>query len=80
MCAWCSGRSEEGIGSPGTGVPDSCEPPRGCWAFPLEEQSMFFTALPSSSPLFVAATWLLVPYTLSFVLRNLVFPKLTGLI
>lgn len=30
-CAWCSGRSEEGIRSPETGYPDAFEPPCGCW-------------------------------------------------
>jgi hypothetical protein len=29
-------RSEEGIGSPGTGVIDGCESPCGCWELSLE--------------------------------------------
>jgi hypothetical protein len=31
----CLLRPEEGIGGPGTGVTDSCEPPRGCWEMNL---------------------------------------------
>ena len=44
----------EGVGSPGTGVTDSCELPYGCWELNsgfLEEQPVLFTAEPSlSSP------------------------------
>lgn len=29
--AWCPQRSENGVGSPGTKVTDSCEVPYGCW-------------------------------------------------
>lgn len=41
MCAWCSRRPEESIGSPGTRVTHNCELPHKCWDFnldPLEEQ------------------------------------------
>lgn len=34
MCAWCPQRSEESVGSPGTGVMGSyksCKAPCGCW-------------------------------------------------
>ena len=44
---------EEGIGSPGTGVTDGCEPPCGCWeqsSCPLEEQQMVLIAEPSLQP------------------------------
>lgn len=45
MSAWCPKRPEEGIGFPGTGVKDDCEPPFGCWTLNpsfLPEQ-VFFT-------------------------------------
>lgn len=32
-CVQCPWRSEEGLGYPGTGVIDGCEPPCGCWKF-----------------------------------------------
>lgn len=38
---WYPQRPEENIRSPGPGVPDTCEPPGGCWILklgPLEEQ------------------------------------------
>ena len=50
VCAWCLWWPEEGIGSPGTGVTDSCELPCGCWELnpgPLEEQSVLLTTGPS---------------------------------
>ena len=31
ICGWCSLRSEESVGSLGTGVMGVCEPPCGCW-------------------------------------------------
>jgi hypothetical protein len=41
----------EGMRSPGTGVADNCEPPRGCRELilpdPLEEQSVLLTTKPS---------------------------------
>ena len=43
----------EGVGSPGTGVTGSCEPPCGRWELnldPLEEQSVLLTAEPSLQP------------------------------
>nr|XP_042133715.1 A disintegrin and metalloproteinase with thrombospondin motifs 17-like [Peromyscus maniculatus bairdii] len=46
-------RTEEGIGSPGTGVIDSCESPCGCWELdvdPLEEQPMLLTIKLSLQP------------------------------
>ena len=42
----CSRRPKEGTESPGTGVPDGCEPPYGFWELnlsPLEEQQVFLT-------------------------------------
>ena len=42
----CLVRPEGGDRSPGTGVTDSCEPPRGCWELnpgPLEEQPVLLT-------------------------------------
>ena len=44
----------ESVGSPGTGVTDSCELPCGYWELnlgPLEEQLEFLTAEPSLQPL-----------------------------
>lgn len=40
---WCLWRSEEGVGSSGTGITDVCELPFGCWELipgPLEEESV----------------------------------------
>lgn len=31
VCICCQWKSEEGVGSPGTGVVDDCELPCGCW-------------------------------------------------
>lgn len=36
--AWCCWGPEEGVGSPETGVKDSCEMPRGCWELNLSPQ------------------------------------------
>ena len=50
---WCLCRSEEGIGFPGTGVADGCEPLCGCWESnlgPLEEQQVLLTTELSPSP------------------------------
>ena len=33
---YCPGRSEEGIGSPGTGITDRCTLPSGCWELKLD--------------------------------------------
>lgn len=30
LYAWCTGKPEDGMESPRTGVADSCEVPRGC--------------------------------------------------
>lgn len=45
LCVQCAflvpGRPEEGAGSLGAGVVDTCEPPHGCWELdlgPLQEQ------------------------------------------
>ena len=46
----CPQRPEEGAGSPGARVTDSCEPPCGGWELnpgPLEEQPVFLTTEPS---------------------------------
>jgi hypothetical protein len=48
MCAW--GRSEEGIGSSGTGIMNGCKPPAGYWESnpgPPQEQHMILTTKPS---------------------------------
>ena len=45
----------EDVGSPGTGVADSCELPCGCWVLnpsPLQEQPVLLTTEPSHQPLF----------------------------
>ena len=44
VCAWCLWRSEEGIGSPETGVTDDCEPP---YPGPLEELQVLLMGEPS---------------------------------
>ena len=47
--------AEDGIGSTGTGIPDPCEPPHGCWESslsPLEEEPELIFALPSHQPHF----------------------------
>ena len=44
MCAWCLRTG--GVGSPGTGVAGSCEPPFGCRESntgPLEEEPVLLT-------------------------------------
>ena len=48
--AWCLQRSEEGVGSPRTGVIDGCEPPCRCQELNsglLEEQPVLLTTKPS---------------------------------
>jgi hypothetical protein len=43
MCTWRPRRSDEGIGSPGTGVTNGCEPSCGCRELnqgPLQEQEV----------------------------------------
>lgn len=45
--AWCPWRPAGGVGSPGTGITGSCEPPCGCpeWnASPLQRHQELFTA------------------------------------
>ena len=47
-------RPEEGVGSPGTGITDGCEPPCGCWESnpgPLEEQPVLLPTADLSSPI-----------------------------
>ena len=42
-------RSEEGVGSPRTGVIDGCEPPNGYWVLnldPLQEMVLFVSCSP----------------------------------
>jgi hypothetical protein len=46
-------RSEEEVGSPGSGVKDKCEPSCGCWELnpgPLEEQTVLLAAEASLQP------------------------------
>jgi E3 ubiquitin-protein ligase NEDD4 len=50
---WYLQRPEEGLGSPGTGDVEDCEPPCGCWDLnsgPSEDQSVLLTAEPSLQP------------------------------
>lgn len=49
VCAQHPQRSEEALGSSGTGTTGSCEPPRGSWELnpdPLREQQMLSTPEP----------------------------------
>lgn len=48
--AWCSLRSEEGIGCPETGVTDGSESLCGCWESNLEDQPVVLTGDRSLSP------------------------------
>jgi E3 ubiquitin-protein ligase NEDD4 len=53
MHTWCLWRPEEGVGSPGIGVTDSCELPCGCWELnsgPLKKQPVLLTTEPSLNP------------------------------
>ena len=53
MHAWCFWKPEEGIGSPGAGVTNGCEPPCGCWESnlgPPGEQPVLLTAVLSLQP------------------------------
>ena len=46
----CPQRPEEGVRSPGTGITEGCELPRGYWELnlgPLEEQPVYLTTEPS---------------------------------
>lgn len=50
LCTMCGCR----FGSPGTGIPEGCEPLCGCWELkphPLEEQLAILTPEPSLQPL-----------------------------
>jgi hypothetical protein len=50
---WCLRKPEKGIGSPGTGATDDCEPSCGCQKssmHPLEEQPVLLTMSHLSSP------------------------------
>lgn len=49
----CPQRPEQGIGSPDTGVTDTCELPHGCWESNLgspQEQHMLSTTSPHLQP------------------------------
>lgn len=49
-CVQCPWRPEKGIGFPGTGVLDGCEPPCGYWepnSDPMLEQPVILTTEPS---------------------------------
>lgn len=49
ICITCIQCTEEGVGSPETGVTDDCEPLCGCRELnlsPLEEQAVLLTAEP----------------------------------
>jgi hypothetical protein len=46
LYAWSVQRTEEDIGSPGTGVTGGCEPLFGCWESnlgPVQEKQVFLT-------------------------------------
>lgn len=46
---FCLDKTEDGGGSPGSDVTDTCEPPCGCWELnpnSLEEEHVLFTADP----------------------------------
>lgn len=46
--AWCLQRPEDIAGSPGTGLPDDCELPSGCWEpnpGPPQEQFLWIGAI-----------------------------------
>lgn len=52
VCGWCPKRREEGVGFPGTGVPDGCQLLGGFWELnldPLQERSVLLT---TDSPAF----------------------------
>ena len=53
VCALCPQKSEDGMGSPGPGVRDSCRLLCGCWELnpgPMEEQPVLLTTEPSLQP------------------------------
>ena len=54
MHIWCLRRSQEGVGSPGTGVTDDYEPPCGYWEPKLgslhEQQVLLTTNQETISP------------------------------
>jgi len=53
VCAWCSSKSEEGIGSLGNGGTDAYEASCRCWESnpdPLEEQPVLLSSEPSLNP------------------------------
>ena len=56
--AWCPLRPDEGIGSPGTRVTDSCELPHGCWKSNMgslkEQPVLALNAEPPLQPLIPA--------------------------
>ena len=55
VCAWTLRRPEEGVGSPGSGVTDSCgATPLRCWELnlgPLECQPVHLTTEPHLQPI-----------------------------
>lgn len=53
MHAWYLRMSEERVGSLGTGIMGSCEPPYKCWKLylvPLQVQQVLLTSEPSLQP------------------------------
>lgn len=53
VCACCSGRFEESVGFPRTGVTDDHKPPGGCWEpnlDPLEEPQVLIAFEPTLLP------------------------------
>ena len=60
MCVQYPQRPVEGIGSPGTGVIDGCEPLCGFWELnpdPLQEQLVPLTTEPSLQPQYVPSNF-----------------------
>lgn len=61
MCVWCSQRSKEGMGFPGTRVTNGYEMPCGSWELspPLQYQHAFLTTEPALQP---PTSFLLSPF------------------
>lgn len=71
MCAWCPQRSEESVGSPGTGVMSSyksCKAPCGCWEpdLGLLQEQVLMTAELALHPPHLLLRLTLAPQPLTF--------------
>lgn len=61
MFTHCPQRTEEGVGSPGTGVIGGWEPPFGCWQYEeglLQNQVLLMAKPPLQSPVYIFLKWL----------------------